>query len=324
MRSSNKVLLCLLATLLICLPSTGSAAYPDRVINMIVAFVPGGGTDIVARAMVPFLEKHLGGNAKIVVVNRGGAGGDIGFAALASSPADGYTIGFINSPSVLTVVIERPGRYSWQSYDLLGNVVDDPASLAVHADSPIQNLADLAAFAKANPGALSFGTPGMGAPGHLAMLMFGKLAGASVNHIPFKGAGDVRAPLAGKQIMLGAISVGESLQALKGGVPLRILAQLSPARSTLAPDLATAGEQGYALELSSLRGLAAPKGLPPDIRERLVNAVARAAADPEFQTKAAQYYAPLRYLAPNAFSAALQEGEGQIRQLWKEMPWADK
>ena len=319
-----KNLLHLIVAVLACLPAAGGAAYPERVINMIVAFVPGGGTDIVARAMVPFLEKQLGGNAKIVVVNRGGAGGDIGFAALASAAPDGYTIGFINSPSVLTVVIERPGRYSWESYDLLGNVVDDPASLAVHAESTIRNLADLAAFAKANPGALTFGTPGMGAPGHLAMTSFTKLAGANTTHVPFKGAGDIRAPLAGKQIVLAAISVGESLQAAKGGVPIRILAQLGPTRSTLAPDIPTAREQGYALELSSLRGLAAPKGLPADIREQLVQAVARAAADPEFRARAAQYYAPLRYLAPNEFAAALRAADAQARQLWKETPWSDK
>jgi len=253
-----KALLCLVATVSACLPHIGAAAYPERVINMIVAFAPGGGTDVVARALVPFLEKHIGGNAKIVVVNRAGAGGDIGFAAIASAPADGYTIGFINSPSVLTVVIERPGRYSWQSYDLLGNVVDDPASFAVHSDSAIRNLADLAAFAKSKPGALSVGTPGVGAPGHLAISIFAKLVGAEFSHIPFKGAGDLRAPMAGKQVVMAAISVGESLQAIKGGVPLRILAQLSPARSTLAPDLATAREQGFALEMSSLRPRACP------------------------------------------------------------------
>jgi tripartite-type tricarboxylate transporter receptor subunit TctC len=319
-----KTLLRLVAPFLLCLPGAGGAAYPERVINMIVAFAPGGGTDVVARALVPFLEKHIGGNAKIVVVNRAGAGGDIGFAAMAAAPADGYTIGFINSPSVLTVVIERPGRYSWQSYDLLGNVVDDPASFAVHGDSAIKNLADLAAFAKSKPGALSVGTPGVGAPGHLAISMFAKLVGAEITHIPFKGAGDLRAPMAGKQVVMAAISVGESLQAIKGGVPLRILAQLSPFRSTLAPDVPTAKEQGYPFEMSSLRGLAAPRGLPAEIREQLVKAVERAAADPEFQAKAVLYYAPLRYLAPGDFAAALREGEAQARQLWKETPWSEK
>jgi len=319
-----QTLLRLLAAVLICFPGISAAAYPERAITMIIAFSPGGGTDVVARALVPYLEKHIGGNAKIVIQNRAGAGGGIGFAALAAAPADGYTIGFVNSPSFLALPLERPSKYTWQSFDLLGNVVDDPASFAVHADSAIKNLADLAAFAKANPGALSVGTPGVGSPGHLASIMFGKLAGVVVNHIPFKGAGDLRAPLAGKQVVLGAISIGESFQAIKGGVPLRIIAQLSAERTTLAPDLPTAKEQGYPLVLSSLRGVAAPKGLPADIRERLAKALELAVADPEFQAKSLQYYAPLRYLAPAQFEATLREDDQQIRQLWKDTPWADK
>ena len=314
----------LLAAMLLCLPGISGAAYPERPITMIVAFAPGGGTDVVARALVPFLEKHIGGGAKVLIVNRPGAGGDIGFAAIAAAPPDGYTIGFVNSPSFLAIPLERQTKYTWESFELLGNVVDDPASFAVHADSPIKDMKDLAAFAKANPGALTVGTPGVGAPGHLATIFFGKLAGAQVNHIPFKGAGEVRAPMAGKQIVMAGISIGESFQAMKGGVPLRIIAQLSPARTTLAPDIPTAKEQGFPLILSSLRGVAAPRGMPADIRERLAKAVERAVADPEFQVKSLQYYAPLRYLSPAQFEATLREDDAQIRQLWKETPWADK
>src|SRR4051812_26150620 len=98
--------------------AAAAAAYPERPITMIVAFAPGGGTDIAARATVPFLEKALGGGARIVVVNKAGAGGEIGYAALAAALPDGYTIGFINSPSVLTAPIERQASYSWQRYDL--------------------------------------------------------------------------------------------------------------------------------------------------------------------------------------------------------------
>jgi tripartite-type tricarboxylate transporter receptor subunit TctC len=324
MAHSVRSLVLLVVAVLIWLPGISNAEYPDRAINMIVAFAPGGGTDVAARALVPYLEKHIGGNAKIVVLNRAGAGGEIGFTALASALADGYTIGFINSPSVLTIPIEHLAQYTWQRFDLLGNVVDDPASFAVHSETAIRNLADLAAYARANPGALSVGTPGVGSPGHLAILMFAKLAGARVNHIPFKGAGDVRAPLAGKQIVLGAISVGEALQAMKGGIPLRTIAQMSPARTTLAPDLATAKEQGYELEMSSLRGLAAPKGLPANVRERLVEAVERVAADPDFKAKAVQFYLPLRYLSPAQFETALREGDAQFRRLWKETPWSER
>jgi tripartite-type tricarboxylate transporter receptor subunit TctC len=306
------------------LPATGSAAYPEQPISMIVAYAPGGGTDLVARAIAPFIEKFLGEGARILVVNRPGAGGEIGFTALANAAPDGYTIGFINTPSLLTVPIERKTAFTWQSFDLLGNLVDDPDNFSVHADSPFKNLADLAAYSKANPSAVSVGTTGAGSDDHLAMLLFEKMAGVKMNHIPFKGAADVRTALAGKQIVVAAINVGEALQYSKGGTPMRQLGQMSQTRTTLAPDLPTFKEQGYDIELASLRGMAAPKGLPPAIRERLVKAVERAANDPAFQAQAAKFFAPLRYLPPPKYEIELRNADTQFRQLWKEIPWVDK
>lgn len=304
---------------------TATAAYPDRPITMIVAYVPGGGTDIAARALAPYVEKHLGAGARIVVANRAGAGGEIGFTAVATAPPDGYTIGFVNAPPLQAVTIERPSaRYTLQSFDFIGNVVDDPSSLAVLADSPIRNLGELVAWAKANPGAATTGTPGVGTPGHILITLLQKATGAPFTHVPFKGAGEVKGAMAGKQIALSAVSVGEAMQAIKGGTPLRILAQASATRSTLAPDAPTAREGGFAVELGSLRGIAAPKGLPPEVREALVRAVERAVADPEFVAKSTQYYLPLRYLSPTKFEAELRDGDAQLRQVWKESPWTTK
>lgn len=306
-------------------PVAGSAAWPaDQPINMIVAYAPGGGTDIVARAIVPYIEKYLGDGAKINIVNRPGAGGEIGFAAIAAAPPDGYTIGFINTPNLLTIPIERRTAFTWQSYDLLGNAVDDPGTFCVHADGPIRNLAELAAYAKANPGAVSVGTTGVGSDDHLAMVMFEKIAGVKMNHIPFKGSADTRTAIAGKQIVVAAINVGESLQYIKGGTPLRCLGQMTMTRSTMAPDLPTFREQGFPMEMASLRGMGAPKGVPSAIRERLVRAIERAAADPTFQVQAEKYYAPMRYLPPAKYEAELRDAEAQFRQMWKELPWTEK
>ena len=306
------------------LPGTAGAQYPERVINLIVAYSPGGGTDLIARAIAPYIEKNLGGGAKITVVNRAGAGGEIGFAALANSAPDGYTIGFVNTPPLLTIPIERQAQFSWQRYDYLGNIIDDPCNFSVHADTDIRDLKQLAAYAKANPGAVTVGTTGIGSDDHLAMLMFGRAAGVQLRHIPFKGSADVRAAIAGKQITVAAINIGEALQYQKGGTPLRNLVQMSPARTNLAPELATAREQGYDIELSSLRGMVAPKGLPPEIRERLVKAIERSVTDPEFQAKAVQFFSPLRYLAPAQYEALVRDADVTYRALWKEMPWAEK
>src|SRR5205814_546990 len=239
---------------LLCLASMAHAAYPERPITLIVAYPPGGGTDLVARALAPFVEKYLGGGAKIVVVNRAGAGGEVGFAALANSPADGYTIGFVNTPPLLTIPIERQAQFHWQRYDYIGNIIDDPCNFSVHAETPI---------------------------------------------------------------MVAAINIGEALQYQKGGTPLRNLVQMSPARTNLAPELPTAREQGFDIEMSSLRGMAAPKGLPADIRERLVAAVQRATADPEFQAQAVKFFAPLRYLAPAQYEAIVREADVMYRAMWR-------
>ncbi len=320
----NRILKLTLCGALLLLPGIGGAQYPDRVINLIVAYSPGGGTDLIARAIAPFVEKYLGGGAKIAVVNRAGAGGEIGFAALANSAPDGYTIGFVNTPPLLTIPIERQAQFSWQRFDYLGNIIDDPCNFSVHADTDIRDLKQLAAFAKANPGAVTVGTTGIGSDDHLAMLMFGRAAGVQLRHIPFKGSADVRAAIAGKQITVAAINIGEALQYQKGGTPLRNLVQMSPARTNLAPDLPTAREQGYDIELSSLRGMVGPKGLPPEIRERLVRAIERSVTDPEFQAKAVQFFSPLRYLAPAQYEALVRDADVTYRALWKELPWADK
>jgi tripartite-type tricarboxylate transporter receptor subunit TctC len=314
----------LLGIFLTAIWAAGAAAYPERVITLLVAYPPGGGTDLIARALAPYIEKNLGGGARIVVVNRSGAGGEVGFAALAAASADGYTIGFVNTPPLLTIPIERQAQFSWQRFEYLGNIIDDPCNFSVHADTSLKNLAELAAYARANPGEVTVGTTGIGSDDHLAMLKFERAAGVKMRHIPFKGSAEVRAAIAGKQILVASINIGEALQYQKGGTPLRNLVQMSPARTNLAPDLATAKEQGYDIEMSSLRGLAAPKGLPREIREQLVRAVERSVADPEFQAKAAQFFSPLRYLPPAQYEALVREADAAYRAMWKEMPWADK
>lgn len=299
-----------------------AAPWPNRPIEMIVAYAPGGGTDLVARLLARHLEKELG--ATIVVQNKPGAGGAIGFAELARAAPDGYTVGFINTPNLLTIPIERKTTFTWKSYDLIGNLVDDPGAFTVNQSSNIDSLAALVKYARVNPGAVTVGTTGVGSDDHLAMLLFEKASGVKMTHVGYKGAGEVRGALAGQQITIGAINVGEALAYQKGGTPLKFLGQMGIARAVLAPNVSTFREQGYNVELASLRGLAAPKGLPEPVKKKLVDAMAKVAADPQFKQQADAMFAPLRYLAPAAYAAELERGEAGFRQLWKEMPWQEK
>ena len=305
-------------------PSGALAAYPEQPIKMIVAYSAGGGTDIVARLLAQTLQKYLGPNASVVVVNRPGAGGAIGFAELSAARPDGYTLGFINTPNVLTIPIERKSGFHWQNFDLLGNIVDDPGNFSVHADTPIRNMSELLAYAKANPEAVTYGSTGIGSDDHLAALLVERAAGVKLTHVPFKGSAEVHNAIASKQILVAAMNIGEAMQYQKGGTPLRHLGQMSEKRSTLAPQVPTFKEQGINVIMASLRGLAAPKGLPAPVREQLVQAVQKAVADPEFQSKAANAFAPLRYLEPLGYATELKDAEDGFRALWQIMPWADK
>ena len=328
MRRIPSLLRRLLPALALCaaavVPGIAQAAYPEQPIKLIVAYAPGGGSDMIARRAAQYMTKYLGNNASIVVVNRPGAGGGIGFAELAHAPADGYTIGMINTPNVLTIPIQRKSAFGWQDYDLLGNVVDDPDNFSVRTDSPFKSLQDLVAYAKAHPGEVTYGTTGIGSDDHLSALMLEKATGIKMTHVPFKGASEVLNGLVSKQNTLAVMNIGEALAAVKGGNALRQLGQMSSARTNVAPGVPTFREQGFDIIMASLRGFAAPKGLPAPVREQLVGALKKTAADPEFQAKAASYFAPIRYLEPHAYAAELKETEANFKQLWQVMPWGDK
>jgi tripartite-type tricarboxylate transporter receptor subunit TctC len=303
--------------------SGAQAQYPNKPITMIIAYAPGGGTDLVGRLIAPYIEKYLGNDARIIVSNKGGAGGGIGFAEIAKAAPDGYTIGFLNTPNLISIPIERQSSFHWKDYDLIGNLIDDPGAFTVNSKSEFKTLKDLAAYAKANPGKVTVGSTGVGSDDHLAMLFFEKAAGVKLTHVPYKGSGETRAAVVSGQLVVGAINVGEALAYMKGGSPMRMLGQMSLKRTVLAPNTPTFAEQGYNIESASLRGLAAPKGLPPEIREKLVKAVAQAAADPEYIKKAGELFAPIRYLAPAEYAKELAATENMLQKLWKEMPWKE-
>jgi len=123
--------------------------YPNRPIRLVVSAAPGGSSDGAARVIAQRLNELW--KQQIVVDNRGGAGGVIGAGLVAKSEPDGYTIGFVNTPNMLSIPIERPSNYTWQSFDLIGNLIDDPGAFTLNTSSPINNLKELAAYAKAHP-----------------------------------------------------------------------------------------------------------------------------------------------------------------------------
>ena len=311
----------LLAAMTATVAATPSIAeYPERPITMIVAYSPGGGTDVLARSFAPFIEKYLGNNASFTIINKPGAGGEVGFTATAQAKPDGYTIGFLNLPNLLAIPIERKARYSLDSFTPLANMVDDPGAFNVHKDSPFNTLADLVAYAKENPGSVTVGTSGVGGDDHLAMLSFAKQAGIKLTHVPFTGAAPNRTALLGRHITVGAFNISEAIQFAKEG-QIKILGQMADERWELAPDVPTFKEQGFDVIMGSQRGMGAPAGFPQEAKQKLSEAIGKAVMDPDFQAKAKKIYLPLKFMAADDYGAFLQKMDAKFKEMWSEEPW---
>lgn len=293
---------------------------PERSISMIVAFAPGGGTDVAARTLGRAMEKDLG--QSVVIVNRAGAGGEIGWSELARARPDGYTIGFINTPNIVTIPIERRARFRLEDFAPIANIVDDPCGYWVNGDSPIRNLEDLVRAARAAPGTISYGTTGVGSDDHLATLAFERITNTRLLHVPFAGSSQVRNAILARTIQLAAMNIAEGLPDQRAGL-LRALGQMRDGRWSAAAELPTFREQGIDIVQSSMRGVAAPVGMPAPVLARLAGAVEFALRDVDFLRSAAQQDLPLRYLGPEAYLAALRAMRDEYAALWAQHPWRE-
>lgn len=309
-----------LALLFALCSSAALAAYPDRPITLIVPFPPGGGTDLSARLIVPYIEKYMGGGAKIVVINKGGAGGDIGAAEIARSKPDGYTIGFMNVPNTMMKSVERPTSWNVDSFVPIANLVFDPAVFAVRPDSKYKNLADVVAEARKRPGELAISSAGAGSNTHLDLIAFEEAAKVKMLHVPYEGGGQSRTALLGGHVEVVASALGDVQRFVEQGT-LKAIAIGSKTRFPLAPSIPTFTEQGFAVVGGSSRGLVAPKGTPQEYLDFLAQATEKALKDPELIKKANDIALPLDFMGPAAYGAYLKASDRELTETWKRTPW---
>ncbi|WP_431283890.1 tripartite tricarboxylate transporter substrate binding protein [Humitalea sp. 24SJ18S-53] len=317
---NRRTLLAGLAAPSLATAQTAPAWSPDRQITMIVAFAAGGGTDTAARTIARFMEQHLG--QPVVVLNRPGAGGEIGFAELARARPDGLTIGFINTPHIVTLPIERRTRFALDDFTLIANIVDDPGGLWVLADSEIRDLAGLLAAARARPDAIGYGSTGIGSDDHLAVLALERAANVRFLHVPFGGSAQVKQNLLSRAIPVACMNMAEGMNEFRQGI-MRPLAQMGMTRWEVAAEVPTLRELGFDVVEGSMRGMAAPAGMPAPILARLSDALAKTVADPEFQRMAATQSLPLRFLGPEAYRAELVAMRAKYSALWAQHPWRE-
>jgi tripartite-type tricarboxylate transporter receptor subunit TctC len=276
--------------------TSGQAAYPTQPIRLIVPRPPGGVVDVVGRVWSSQAGAILNGN--IVVENVGGGGGTIGTAQAARAAADGYTL-LIGSTSdlVLTPII-RPnlGYDPVKDFAPISIMAVSVAAIAVNASLPVKTLGELAAYAKANPGKLSYGSAGAGTMANLAGELFKQLAGVpDIVHVPYKGAAPGIADLVAGHIPMMAANVSDSVIALHRAGKIRLLAAASAERVTAAPEIPTGAEAGYPDFIAQLfMGLFAPARTPQPIVDRIAAATSQVMGDKGFQAKLiAQAFEPV-------------------------------
>jgi tripartite-type tricarboxylate transporter receptor subunit TctC len=261
------------------------AAWPEKPVTLLVPFPPGGSTDAIARAVGPKLQEKLGGT--FIVDNRAGAGGTLGAAAAKRAAPDGYTI-FVSSLGPFVIgphLVKNPGYDPLKDFDYITVAVQAPNVLAVPANSPHKNLADVMAFLKANPGKMSFASAGNGTSDHLTAELFWQQTGTTGLHIPYKGGAPAMSDLLGGQVDATFMNINTGITQIKAG-KLKALAITSAKRSPLLPDVPTMEESGIkGVTVYSWQAFAAPKGLPDDIKTKLHGALVSALNDPSVKTK---------------------------------------
>jgi len=269
------------ATLLIV--GRGSAqTYPERAVNLIVHAPAGGATDVGARVLASIAEKGLG--QPIVIVNRGGAGGQIAWTELARSKPDGYTIGYVVMPGMNMVVLDpdRKATFTEESFIPIVNQILDPGLVWVKADSPFKTFADVIAAAKAAPRTLRASTTGLFSDDHLNILMTEEAnPGAYFRLVHFDGSvAQVKETLAGN-VDVCFDNIGGAINAIRSGQG-RALVVTDTVRSKFLPDVPTTVELGLPSIISnSTRGIFAPKGTPKEIIAKLAAVLGKAMMDPE-------------------------------------------
>jgi tripartite-type tricarboxylate transporter receptor subunit TctC len=283
--------------------SLSAFAWPDKPITIVVPFPPGGSTDLIARTLSNKMGEKLGG-ATVLVDNKPGATGTIGAQHVVRSAADGHTL-FVSSlgPFVIAPHLIKVNYDALKDLDPITVVVQAPNVLVVPAASAHKSLADVIAYQKANPGKMTFASSGNGSSDHLTAELFWQQTNTSGVHIPYKGGGPVMTDLLGNQVDASFMNINTAMPQIKAG-KLKPLAITSAKRSPLLPDVPTLEEGGVKdANVQSWQALAAPKGIPADVKKRVHDATLAVFKDPQVNGKLLELGFELVLNTPEQFAA---------------------
>jgi len=274
-------LLCALSLCLFAFGAAQAAKFPDKPVNYLIPFNPGGESDIFARAQQPLLEKELG--QSVLISYKTGGGGSVGWNDLIRSKPDGYSTSGFNLPHIILQPMQRKtSGFQTKEIEPVMIFMNTPNILAVPTNSPFKTLKDFIDAAKAKPGALTLGGSGSSSANHIGVVRLNKLAGVNISYVPFTGTGDAMPAFLGGHVT-GLMTY--TPQAMQYANDMRVLAVASEKRFATLPDVPTFKELGYNLVEGAYRGLAVPPKTPKAIIDILYKACAKVNANPEFAKK---------------------------------------
>jgi tripartite-type tricarboxylate transporter receptor subunit TctC len=293
------------------------AAYPEKPITLIVNYAAGGSADLAARALADSAAKILG--QPIIVLNKVGASGTIGVGAIASAKPDGYTIGV----STFAPMTMGPHMFDvpydpikdFEQILVYGLVMFGPV---VRADSQFKTLKDLVSYAKANPGKIKYSTIGPATPNNFGMVNLAKAEGIKWELVVFKGNIECVSAVLGGHVDVVSQNPADVVPYIKAG-KLRLLASLCNTRWKWLPEVPTTKELGYNFDVESYYGLAAPKGTPKPVMDKLKNSFKQAMATPQFIETMERIYVPPYYLSGEDYQKMIEEGYKSMGEMIKEV-----
>jgi tripartite-type tricarboxylate transporter receptor subunit TctC len=289
--------------------------YPARPIRLVVGYPAGGGADKLARVLASQLGTELG--QSVVVDNRPGATGNIAAAGVAHSPADGYTLLLSETGMIAGSILHPSGYDAVKSFSVVTSIGSLAFSIVCTPSFPAQNVPQLIAYLKANPGKINYGTPGNGNVAHLAALQFQRRTGTSMNHIPYKGGAPMLTDLVAGQFPIAFISVSGADALAKAG-RIRYLALTSAEKLSNLPDVPTVAATVPGFDVSSNLYVLAPAGTPRSIVDALHAAVAKAVSNPTMAAEFQSQGATIRISAPETARRTMSAETVELAKLIRE------
>jgi len=291
------------------------AEFPTKEVQIIIPWAAGGATDLIFRALAATTGKYLG--KAVVVVNRPGGAGAVGYTEGMQAKPDGYILTAAVTP--LTILPHQvKTAFTYKNFEPILNVVDDPSMFLVRSDAPWKSLKEFLDYARKNPDMITVGNAGAGGGVHLVALAFEKAAGVKFNHIPFAGGGPAVTAILGGHVNAVSVSPPEGISHVQAG-KLKIIALFANKRLEMFPDVATVSEQGINFVMGMWRGLIAPQGTPPEVIKKLHDAFKKGMEDPVLIKNAKDMAVNLSYVGPEDFGKLMAHDHDFYGKLVKEI-----